>query len=290
MKKQNIAITGSTGYIGGHLKNYFVQLGHVVYDMGRLPCKGNESHFIPFQLNKETNSLPLESIDVLIHCAYDFSVLGAEAIDNVNVKGSLRLFEQAKNAGVKKIISFSTTSAFAETSSDYGRAKYQIEQLAKPFDVLSVRPGLVFSKHPGGIVGAMDRLIQKLPVIPIIGKGDQIFFPCHIDDLSRLLEYLITHEVDSMGDPIVAASEQVITFKEMIKVLAAAHQKKVITISLPYHFLFMGLKCAELLKLKTGLRCDSLKYMKNYNENLNFHSLQQMNFSFRPFTLESLRS
>lgn len=283
---KTIAITGSSGYIGGYLKNHLQKLGMKITNMNRNARDKNEA-YIAFDLNKKNNMDELKNTDCLIHCAYDFSAQGYPAIEKSNVTGSLDLFEQAKKMGVKKIIYLSSVSAFEGAISDYGRAKYKVELLAKKFNVITVRPGLVFNKHPNSIVGTINKLIQKFPVIPLIGKGDQRFFPCHMDDLSNLIQHLVQQN-DLISSPIFAASENSISFKDFILILSEFNKKRVKLIPLPYFFIYSTLKIAELLPIKIGLRSDSLKYLKNYNKNPDFSELKKTGVKFREFNLSTL--
>lgn len=282
MKEYKIAIMGASGYIGAYLTRFLENKGHEVYAMGRKSAQKNTDKFIPFELGQSLDVTNLTGIEVLIHCAYDFSLTDYAAIRKINLEGSRELFEQAKKAGVKKIIYFSTTSAFETAQSFYGQIKFETEALARKYDAMIVRPGLVFSKNPGGIVGSINKIVQKSKLIPIIGSGNQEFYPCHLEDLSELIAFLLNisrhYEL-----PIVAASEKAITFKELIQRMAAQFQKKPITVPVPYHFLFLGLKLAELFKLKLNLRSDSLKYLKHYNRHLDFKFIRDNKLHFRSF-------
>lgn len=288
MNKMNIAITGVSGYIGSYLFNYFQSQNYNVYEMGRKKKFADERHFIPFHLGGENCYDALDNIDILIHCAYDFSLTDAKQIKKINTEGSIALLDAAKQHNVKKIIYFSTTSAFAGAKSDYGKAKYEVEQFAQRLHGLNiVRPGLVFNKNPGGIVGALNKLVCKLPILPIIGKGGQCFYPCHLEDLARLLMALVQQNFN-ISTPIIAAAEQWVTFKQIMLTLAQWHQRKVLLIPVPYSWVFSGLKLAECLRLKLGLRSDSLKYMKYYEKTPDFSATRLIGVDFRGFSVETL--
>jgi len=286
MSHSKIAITGANGYIGSYLVKRLSAEGHTVFKMLRKTVVGENS--IPYHLGSPLAKNALDLIDILIHCAYDFSLTHPNDIQRINVEGSLALFEEARKAGVKKIIYLSSTSAFESALSHYGKAKFSIEERARKLNVITLRPGLVFNKNVGGIIGSIGHLINKLPIIPIIGKGDQLFFPCHLDDLANLVSYLVTHPY-LPETPIIAASNQALDFKAIIKTIAKIKDKTVLLIPMPYPLLFAGLKLTETLGLKLGLRSDSLKYMKHYNKNPDFSSLEITAIKFRPFTVETIK-
>ncbi len=281
MNKLNIAITGATGYIGIFLLAFLEKQGHTVYSMSRKACHSSDK-LIHFELGSMNEYTPLNNIDVLIHCAYDFSITNYQHQRKVNLEGSSELFKQAKSHGVKQIIYISSTSAFETTRSNYGKIKYELEQHAAKYGAITIRPGLVFSNNAKGIVGSIQKIAVKLPIIPIIGKGDQLFFPCHIEDLSALISYLITKNVVSIA-PITAASEKSITFKQLILTLASTKRKKPLLLPIPYFILFAGLKLVELMKIPLGLRSDSLKYITHYNQSPDFSILREFGLKFRSF-------
>lgn len=280
----NIAITGANGYIGKTLVNYFLANHHKVNCLGRKSTHSN-AHFIPFELGGANDYRQLSGIDILIHCAYDFSLRKLTDIQKINIDGTLDLFNAARKFGVKLIIHLSTTSAFMDAHSNYGKTKYQLEEAAKKYDVIIIRPGLVFSKNAGGIVGALNKLAQKLPVIPIIGNGNQKFYPCHVNDLTRLVDHLMMNPI--INQPIIAAHETPITFKQILQTYAKLYQKRILFIPTPYHLIYLGFKSIELLGLQLGLRSDSLKYLRQEIQ-LDFNATKKTGIQFSTFNTETL--
>ena len=99
----------------------------------------------------------LRSADALIHAAYDLSLTSSADIWRVNVEGTRRLLEAAKDAAVDRIIVLSSMSAFEGTTQLYGRAKLDIEAMTTESGGCAVRPGLVYSERAGGMAGAMRK-------------------------------------------------------------------------------------------------------------------------------------
>lgn len=279
-----IGITGANGYVGSGLVTHLRKQGYQVFLLTRRRCEDASDFFIPFSLGGERNNYQaLDQLDVLIHAAYDFKALNPIQINKINVEGSISLLKEAQRRGVKKIIYISSLSSFAGADSHYGQAKYAVEQYAMTHGVIVLRPGLIFSKNAGGIVGALNRLVKKSPVVPIIGKGDQIFYPCHLGDLCFAITKLIEADIKPK-EPLIIASEIPINLKNILTVLARSHRKKILLIPLPYLFFLINLKFAEWIKLNLGLRSDSLKYLKKNNTALDFSSTRELNTPFRKMT------
>src|SRR5438105_12468471 len=122
------AVTGASGYLGSQICETLESRGWQVVRLARSP---ERSHGQVLQYDLATPvTAPaqdaLRSVNALIHAAYDLSLTSPADIWRVNVKGTRRLLEAAKEAAVGRIIVFSSMSAFAGTSQLYGRAKLDI--------------------------------------------------------------------------------------------------------------------------------------------------------------------
>jgi nucleoside-diphosphate-sugar epimerase len=275
------AITGSNGYVGGCLKNYFAARGWEVRELTRCPKPGSTG--IPFQLGAETSSSALANVHALIHCAYDFRPLRREEIHAVNVDGSRKLFQAALVAGVKKIINISSISAHAGCRSLYGRAKLEVEKFALDAGALTIRPGLVYGRGPGGMFGRLTAQIRQSSVIPMIGDGSQIQFLVYDEDLSTFVERYARDEVKIAPGILTAANEQRWAFKQLLLEIARALGKKPKFIPLPWRLVWAGLKSAELCGLKLNFRSDSLVSLMYQNPKPDFSANLKAGLICRPF-------
>jgi nucleoside-diphosphate-sugar epimerase len=230
-----IAITGATGYVGGCLADHLRKDGHDIYGMGR-----RDSDAIRFRLGENNDYTALSGMDALIHCAYDFAPRKWEDIERINVTGTVELLGQARHCGVNKIILISSMSAYAEARSHYGRAKFEAEERSKALGTVVLRPGTVFGKNAGGIIGTMSRFISKYCCVPMIGCGDQPFYPCHSEDLARITTLLL-QEPSTPALPVAATCKQTVTYRQMMLALAEAQQKKMLLIPLPIRCCMRGL-------------------------------------------------
>lgn len=257
MKPLCCAVTGANGYVGKQIVTSLRESGYITYELVRSMDRVQDSaFFIPFSL--EHTELPnLSHIDVLIHCAYDFSMQTMHESEKTNLNGSIRLLRHAKLNGVKKLIVLSTLSSFDGTRSVYGKTKLAIEQSSQKLGAIILRPGLIFGRETVGIVGAMKKFIKKFPLIPLIGSGKQPFYTCYIDDLCQLIICLAKTDSD-FKKPIFCAAKHPITFKELVLTLAKSENKTILTLPIPFQAIWLGLKLIEIIGLSIGLRSDSI--------------------------------
>ena len=276
------AVTGANGYVGSCIAEYLRRNKCMVYEMGRHLPKHRDRFAIQFSLGKKINPNALRGIDVLIHCAYDFSLTKREDINKTNVEGSLRLFLAAKKAGVGKIIFISTMAAFDGCKSLYGKAKLKIEKEASKIGAITVRLGLVYGDNAGGMVGALNKLISLSSIIPIVNNGNKILYLCNSHDLSKLIFRLCT-EKTNISRPIIAASENGLTLRDILKKLAAARKKKLLFIPVPYWLVLSGLKTFEKIGIKTRFKTDNLVSLANQNEHPDFSATRKIKAVFHNF-------
>lgn len=251
------AITGANGQIGFFLVNFLRQQGYEVYELVRSPEKViNKAYYQFFDLSQPDKIPSLQNIDVLIHAAHFFD-LADKNYESINRIGTQKLFRQAEKDGVKYSIFISSISAHAKAISLYGRAKYRLEQMLKAQNVAVVRPGLIFHNPLHGITAAIDKFVKLLPVVPLIGLGNQLIYPCLLVELAQLL-LTLSIKKPVLDNPIVAAARNSITFKRLVKYLAKQHNKFVLLIPIPCFGIYYLLKTLEMLGIRIKLKSDSL--------------------------------
>ncbi len=269
-------VTGANGFVGSRIAKELVRHGEV-RELTR------HSHY-KMVLGKPIDASVLRGVDVLVHCAWDFSAKSWRDIKRINVESTLELFAAARQAGAGRVVFISTMSSFEGTKSKYGRAKLAIERRASQYhpEVAILRPGLVYDREAGGIVGAMQRVMGKLPVVPLIG-GEQIFYACHSQDLANAVFEVSSGTLPER--PLIAAHSQGCTFKEILETVAAASGKKVRFVPVPHQLAYAGLRAGEALHLPTPLRSDSIVGLVNNDPAPQFGGLRTQ---FRPFTREAI--
>lgn len=289
MGKRNVcAITGASGYVGGRIKDHFIENGWTVYELTRDPKRLEAdkrfavSYSLEGPLSPKVLAVLTES-DLLIHCAYDFRLVDPRKIWQVNVDGSAQLLHAAKSAGVRKIIVISTMSAFEGCKSQYGKAKLAVEKEARELGVVIVRPGLVFGKNPGGMVGALKKIVSVSGIVPMVGNGSQILHLAHEEDLTILIFNIATDQIPGVSEPILAASENGKTFREILQVLASTQDKTVKFVPLPWRLVWLGVKLLELGRLRFGLRSDSIISLVGLDPKPSFELTKQFGVTFRDF-------
>jgi len=284
--KNLCAITGTGGYVGGCLKNYFAARGWEILELTRRPGPGVRA--VAFQLGAEIPASALAGVDALVHCAYDFQPLRPEEIRAVNVDGTRMLFQAARAAGVARIVCLSSISAYDGCRSLYGRAKLEIEKIALDHGALVLRPGLVYGSAPRGMFGKLVAQVRKSSVIPLVGHGSQFQFLVHQEDLAAFIEKFIAGKTAMAPRVLIAAHERPWPFRELLSEIARGLDKQVCFVPLPWRLVWVALKTAEACGLRLNFRSDSLVSLMYQNPNPDFSPNAAAGLMCRPFRAKAL--
>ena len=249
-----VAVSGASGYLGSRICETLESHGWDVIRLVRDPNPSDRRSRY-FDLEKDVPHQSLESVDLLIHGAYDLSLTRPSDIWRVNVEGTRRLLSAARGAGVRRLIVLSSMSAYEGTTQLYGRSKLEIERLATQYGGCSIRPGLVYAKEPRGMMGALNK-IAGMWVVPV-PSGDPRQYPVHEDDLMAVIARL--SEVDALpSEPIGVAQATPVALRDLLRVLAARQGRPGHLVTVPWQALYWALRLAELAPLRMPFRADSL--------------------------------
>lgn len=251
-----VAITGASGYVGGQIAKAFQSQGHQVLSWSRSPCP---QAWTRYDLGCDPVNLPWNQVDALIHTAYDFAPRDLDEIIEKNVNPSIALLRAAKNAGVERLVFISSISSFQGTRSNYGKAKLMIEEAVLPLGAVVIRPGLVWGNQSGGVMGALEKLVTKLPIIPYLqGRGGLGQFLVHEEDLSRAIVTIVGNLPEGRGSVHEVTHPEAVPLLSILRALAARSQRSRIFVPLPWPLAMFGLKLAEMLGVDPPFRSDSL--------------------------------
>ena len=168
-----LLITGATGYIGHRLVKGAELQGHqiIVAKRDTLDLQSPKPFVMP------------EGVDAVLHLA----AITDSKLSNpsAEIKSASYLFSAAALSGAK-VIFVSSQAARQDAPTDYGRTKWQIEQLAINANGCVVRPGQVYGGFESGLFGVLANVVRKLPCYPAFLPAPKIQ-PVHVDDLVAAL-------------------------------------------------------------------------------------------------------
>ena len=256
-QKPVAAVTGASGYLGSQICETLESGGWHVVRLVRSPERSH-GQVLPHDLATPVTAQvreALRSANALIHAAYDLSLTSPADIWRVNVEGTQRLLEAAKEAAVGRIIVFSSMSAFAGTSQLYGRAKLEIEAMTIECGGCAIRPGLVYSDRAGGMAEAMRKL-TTLPIVPVIAGAAAVYM-VQEEDLMRAIALLASATTLEPGTISIAHPSRV-TLTNLLRTFAAQENRRCRFVPVPWQLVYWLLRSGELMRLHLPFRADSL--------------------------------
>ncbi len=271
ISKRHIIITGSNGYIGKALVNFFAKQNSFQLSILSSRSEKNLNHKFSSYDWKLGDSFPktINNIDkntTLIHLAHDWNDLNDNKL-NLNYTGTLKLFRTAKNSNIKNLIFSSSISSSPKAHNVYGRIKNMIE---KDLDekALILRIGVIYGGTDEGQWGIIKKL-TKLPILPIFGLSNRIH-AIHISDLCFNVNNIVLNNFE-FQNPIYLGSSKSVTFKSFLKFVSVFyHKKNILLLPIPQILISVIVKCLEKLKIFQFLseRIKGLQKSKYYDKEI----------------------
>ena len=285
----NILVTGATGYIGPFLVNKLKDMGHSVVilvrkknDFLRLESEGFKC-ILGDVTDKESLVGIFKNIDVLFHLANIASwwLPNNQTYYDVNVEGTINLFEEAKKASLKKVVHISSIAAIRQPEgiianeesihqgdfeSHYSKSKYLVEKETEKY----LKDGLpIVTLNPGVVTGPKDTKTFGKTVLGIAnGKVKAKFFPdsyiplVYIDNVIEVMIKAIDLKV---GSKYVVVGEN-IKIRDVFDKVCEIMKKEKITKTTPNLLLVLVSYYSEFVSLFTkkrpSLPVDGLKAIK----------------------------
>lgn len=254
--KQNILITGGAGFIGSHLTDSLLALGHsvVVYDnlsLGKLSnletANGNpDFKFIKGDiLNKEEffNVFREHNFDVVFHMAANSDIARSHANPNVDFDNTLtttyNVLLAMKEFGIKNIVFASTSAIYGDTGtsvdenygplfpiSHYGASKLASEAYISSFCEnygfkawITRFPNVVGERAThGAIYDFINKLRKNNKELEVLGNGTQIKPYLYVKDLVEAI-LMVWQKTDEQINYFNLGVETRTTVREMAEMV-----------------------------------------------------------------------
>jgi nucleoside-diphosphate-sugar epimerase len=181
-----IAVTGGTGFVGGHVLELLQAQGASVRALTRRPRVSETIDWVEGALDRPDSLRQLVAgADAVIHVAGAINAPSRLTFEAANVEGTRAMIDAAKATGVRRFVHVSSLAAREPHLSLYGASKARSEEIVKAsgLDWSIVRPPAVYG--PGD---------KEMLDLFKMARGGQIFMPpkgrlslIHVGDLGRLL-------------------------------------------------------------------------------------------------------
>ena len=262
-----VLVTGGTGVVGISAVSALVRHGHTVRLLSRhaeRDAAGWREGVTPYAgdvTDQGALTGAADGCDVVVHLVGIIEEAPPSAtFDLVNIEGTRNVVREAERAGVRKIVFVSSLGCESGRSS-YHKSKHAGEEIVRQFhgDWVILRPGAVYG--PGDEhFSVLLKMVRVLPVVPIIGDGEQRVQPIWHEDFAEVVA-LAVERSDVDGGVYDIAGQDVTTPRELVQRLRRLTRRDGIDLPVPEFLAKMGVKMAELSGVDVGLSESQLKML-----------------------------
>ena len=231
-----VALTGATGFLGGHVLRRALEAGHSVRALTRKPQPAQDGiEWIAGSLDDTTSLATLcDGADAVIHVA---GVVNGDAatFDTGNRLGTVQMLAAATGM---RFVHVSSLAAREPQLSNYGASKRAAEDavVASALDWRIVRPPAIYG--PGDTDNLEVFRFAKWGVVPLPPGGRMSVI--HADDLARLIVALAESDATRAFYEADDAMPGGWSHADFARAIGSAVGRKVVTIPLPAALVRVG--------------------------------------------------
>jgi nucleoside-diphosphate-sugar epimerase len=265
-----VLVTGGTGVIGHAAVTEILAAGHTVRLLSRNAAEdakewptGVESW--PASIgDSEALRGCAEGCDLVLHVAGIVEETGSLTFESVNVEGTRSVVREAERGKVGRFIYVSSLGAEAGES-PYHRSKRRAEEIVRNFagGWIILRPGNVYG--PGDeVISLLLTLVRTLPVVPVIGTGEDLFQPIWVQDLSAAVIQCVDR-TDLHGRVLELAGEEKTSLNKLLDRLSEITGRTPTRIPIPPFLASAGATIASLVGAKLPINESQLMMLSEGN-------------------------
>lgn len=230
-----VLVTGATGFLGRHLVPALLTKGFSVTCLVRSdPGPGLWADCTMVFGDIRDHKAVAQAVtgqDAVIHAAAVVNPKSAGEYQSINVEGTRQLVESAKQSHVNHFIFISSVDVGHKTA--YGVSKEKGEELVKDSGIhfTILRPGPIYGPDDNKNIMELFDLVSTKRLIPVIGDGNYLRQPIHVDDACASIISVI-NSPKSIGK-IYYLGGPSITYNEILAAMVDASGNRPTVVHLP---------------------------------------------------------
>jgi NADH dehydrogenase len=239
-----VAVTGGTGFVGGHLARALVAEGHQVVAVARgvdrrdpeLARTPGIQFFASDLSDAEQLVEGFAGCEVVAHCAGINREIGDQTYERVHVRGTANVLEAASRAQVRKVILLSFLRARPDCGSAYHESKWAAEEMVRnsSLDYTVIKSGMIYGRGDH-MLDHLSRLLCTMPLLATVGLRERLTRPLAIADLVRVLQAAIIDGRLSRRTVAITGPEELF-LSEAVRRVARVLGRRVLVVAMPVWF------------------------------------------------------
>jgi uncharacterized protein YbjT (DUF2867 family) len=239
-----VAITGGTGFVGGHLASRLAEEGHDVVIVSRgvdqRPGAEQVTGLTGVEVaragvtDRDALMQAFEGCEAVAHCAGINREVGKQTFDAIHVDGTANVVAAAQATGVARIALMSFLRARPACGLPYHESKWAAEEIVRASTLrwTVLKAGMVYGRGDH----FLDHLSHALYTFPVyVGIGQRRIRPLWIEDLvDVLVASVVEGRLDRQTLAVLGPTE--VGFDDAVRAIARVLNRRVLVVRLPMTF------------------------------------------------------
>lgn len=228
-------VTGAFSYTGKYIARRLLAAGHRVKTLtghpGRDDPFGGRIAAMPYDFDRpDALAGSLEGVDTLYN-TYWVRFARGDVTHERAVENTRTLFRAAGDAGVRRIVHISITSASSSSPLPYFHGKGVVEEalMSSRVSHAVLRPTIIFGREDI-LINNIAWALRRFPIFPMFGPGDYPVQPIYVEDLADIAVDAGARSEDMAVD---AVGPDTLTFEGLVRLIAETIGRRARVLHLP---------------------------------------------------------
>ena len=247
-----VTVFGGTGFLGRRVVRHLRDKGFSVRIASRHPSSSRDDdphvRLIGADI-RERRSVETAVVGAfgVVNAVSLYVERGTDTFQALHVAAAERVAEQARKAGVERLIQISGIGADAASPSPYIRARGQGEQAVRQAGAgaVIVRPAVMFGPDDA-FLNTLVQLLRWLPVYPMFGRGETRLQPVDVEDVGEAVARLM-QRTGRQAITVECGGPRVYAYEELLRTIARAANVKRVLVPVPFAAWHALARVAEML-------------------------------------------
>jgi uncharacterized protein YbjT (DUF2867 family) len=247
-----VTVFGGTGFLGRRVVRHLRDKGYSVRVASRHPSslRNDDPRVKPIGADiRERRSVETAVAGAfgVVNAVSLYVERGTDTFQALHVAAAERVAEQARKAGVERLIQISGIGADAASPSPYIRARGQGEQAVRQAcpGAAILRPAVMFGPDDA-FLNTLVQLLRRLPVYPMFGHGETQLQPANVEDVGEAVARL-TQRSGRQAITVECGGPRVYAYEELLRTVARAANVNRVLVPVPFAAWHVLAWVAELL-------------------------------------------
>jgi nucleoside-diphosphate-sugar epimerase len=249
---RRVVVTGGSGFLGINLIRYLLERDYAVTSLDIAPFEYPERDRIRAVLGdiRDVDAVAgvMAGAELVVHCAAALPLYSPEDIYTTDVVGTRIILDQARQAGIRRVVHISSTAVYGipdhhplreddrlDGVGPYGQAKIQAEMVALEYRAHGMvapilRPKSFVGPERLGVFALLYDWALDGRNFPMIGRGDNRYQLLDVGDLCVAIGLCLTLPDDRVNDTFNIGAAEFATMRQDYQAVldAAGYGKRIV--------------------------------------------------------------